>query len=50
LKRSHQNNRLLQRGSRLVWSWNVKANVDGEQELEATPYVLVPDGDKSARQ
>jgi hypothetical protein len=33
-----------------VWSWNVKADQDGEQSLVATLYVLMPDGDKSARQ
>jgi hypothetical protein len=33
-------------GFATVWSWNVKANVDGEQELEATLYALMP----SARQ
>jgi hypothetical protein len=25
-----------------VWSWNVEAKQDGEQELEATLYVLLP--------
>jgi hypothetical protein len=33
-----------------VWSWNVEAKEDGEQELEATLYVLLPDGDTSSRQ
>jgi hypothetical protein len=33
-----------------VWSWNVEAKQEGEQELEATLYVLLPVGDKSTRQ
>jgi hypothetical protein len=32
-----------------VWSWNVEAQQDGEQELEATLYALVPDGATSSR-
>jgi hypothetical protein len=33
-----------------VWSWNVEAKQEGEQELEAALYVLLPVGDKSTRQ
>jgi hypothetical protein len=33
-----------------VWSWNVEARQEGEQELEATLYVLIPSGEKFARQ
>ena len=33
-----------------VWSWNVEAKHEGEQELEATLYVLMPTGDRSSRQ
>jgi hypothetical protein len=33
-----------------IWSWNVEAKQVGEQELEATLYVLLPVGDKSTRQ
>jgi hypothetical protein len=33
-----------------VWEWNVEAMQDGDQELTATLYVLVPDGDKTNRQ
>jgi hypothetical protein len=32
-----------------VWSWNVTAKQEGEQELEATVYVLVGDGNKTTR-
>jgi len=32
-----------------VWSWNVEAQQEGEQELEATLYALVPDGATSSR-
>ena len=31
----------IARGFPTVWSWNVTANEDGEQELEATLYALV---------
>jgi hypothetical protein len=33
-----------------VWSWNVEAKQEGEQELEAILYVLIPAADKSSRQ
>ncbi|WP_298962492.1 hypothetical protein [uncultured Methylobacterium sp.] len=33
-----------------VWSWNIEANSDGEQVLEATLYALVPASDKETRQ
>jgi hypothetical protein len=33
-----------------VWSWNVRARDEGEQELEATLYAIVPNGDESFRQ
>jgi hypothetical protein len=33
-----------------VWSWDIEARQEGEQELEATLYVLLPSGDKSIRQ
>lgn len=33
-----------------VWSWNIEAKEEGEQELEATLYVLIPSGDKSTQQ
>jgi hypothetical protein len=33
-----------------VWEWNVQAKEDGEQELEATLYALLPDGNSTVRQ
>ena len=33
-----------------VWNWDVEARQEGEQELEATLYVLLPSGDKNSRQ
>jgi hypothetical protein len=33
-----------------VWSWDVEAKQAGEQELEATLYVLLPSGDKASHQ
>jgi hypothetical protein len=33
-----------------VWSWDIEARQEGEQELEATLYVLLPSADKSSRQ
>ena len=32
-----------------IWSWNVTAKQEGEEELEATLYVLVFDGNKTTR-
>lgn len=32
-----------------VWSWNVEAQEEGEQQLEATLYASVPDGATSSR-
>jgi hypothetical protein len=33
-----------------VWEWDVEAMQDGDQELTATLYALVPDGSKTNRQ
>lgn len=33
-----------------VWNWNVEPLQSGDQELTATLYALVPDGDKLSRQ
>jgi hypothetical protein len=33
-----------------VWSWDIEAKQEGEQELEATLYVLLPSVDKSTQQ
>lgn len=33
-----------------VWSWDIEARQEGEQELEATLYVLLPSAEKSSRQ
>src|SRR5262245_16390929 len=33
-----------------VWSWNVEAKQEGEQELEVILYVLMPAADKLSRQ
>ena len=33
-----------------VWSWNVEAKDAGDQELEATLYALVPNGETGLRQ
>jgi hypothetical protein len=37
-------------GSPTVWSWNVEAADAGDEELIATLYALIPDGDKTVRQ
>jgi hypothetical protein len=40
----------LAEGTPTVWSWNVEATEAGDEELIATLYALIPEGDKTTRQ